>query len=175
MAGALVIGWGTGARWALVVAAAFVVQIGLVTQIRVFGVVPDTLVVLSVCAGLSGGPQRGAVVGFWLGILFDLPRPMHPLGISALAYLVVAALAGVAQAVVLQSGRLMSIVIVAACSVFGVLVFAVESAMFGGHAFANPQFGTILLTTALVGAVLARPGLRLAGWADGPDVRSVAK
>ena len=120
------------ARWSFVIVVAFVLQIALVTQVNVFGVMPDIMVVLAVCAGLSGGAQRGAVVGFWLGLAFDMPRTEHPLGLSALAYCLVAFVAGTAQVVVLQSGRLMSMAIVAAASFVGVLLFAVEGQFFGG-------------------------------------------
>lgn len=161
-------------RWAFVVIVAFVLQIGLVTQIHVFGVVPDILVVLAVCAGLSGGAQRGAIVGFWIGLLFDMPRS-HPLGLSALAYCLVAFVAGTAQVVILQSGRVMSMIIVATGSVLGVLLFAVEAQIFGQETLSNPHLVKILVVSVLVGAALSRPALRVAGWADGPETRSVAE
>ena len=163
------------ARWAVVIAAVFVLQIGLVSQIRIFGIIPDMMVVLAVCAGLTGGGQRGAVVGFWIGLLFDLPRTEHPLGLSALAYCLVAFIVGVAQVVVLQSGRVISMAIVAAGSVIGVLLFAIESQIFGGHSLTDPHLATKLLVAALVGAALSRLGLRVAGWADGPETRSAAE
>lgn len=163
------------ARWAAVIGGAFILQIGLVTQLRLFGVRPDILVVLAVCAGLSGGGQRGAVVGFWLGLAFDMMRVEYPLGLSSIAYLLVAFIAGTAQVVVLQSGRLMSMLIVAAGSVLGVLLFAVEQQFFGGDALTNSHLPQILLTTAVVGALTSRIGLRVAGWADGPETRSAAE
>lgn len=161
-------------RWTLVLILALVLQIGLVTQIHIFGVVPDIMLVLAVCAGLTGGPQRGAVVGFWAGLLFDLPRP-HALGLSALAYCLVAFAAGAAQVVVLQSGRLISMAIVAVGCALGVLLFAVEGQFFGEDTLGNDQLVTIVLVAALVGAATSRLGLRVAGWADGPESRSVAE
>jgi len=162
-------------RWAFVIVVVFILQIGLVSQIHVLGIIPDVMVVLAVCAGLSGGGQRGAVVGFWIGLLFDLPRTEHPLGLSALAYCLVAFVVGVAQVVVLRSGRAISMAIVAAGSVVGVLLFAVESQFFGGNALTNPDLVRILLVAAVVGALLSRIGLRVAGWADGPETRSAAE
>ena len=161
-------------RWAVVIVVAFILQIGLVTQVSVFGIVPDTLVVLAVCAGLSGGAQRGAVVGFWIGLTFDIMRP-GPLGLSALAYCLVAFVAGMAQVVVLASGRAMSLAIVAAASFLGVLLYAVEAQFFGGSTLSNPHLASILGVAAIVGAALSRIGLRVAGWADGPETRSAAE
>lgn len=162
------------ARWAAVIVVAFVLQIGLMPHIKVFGVVPDLMVVLAVCAGLSGGGQRGSVVGFWLGFLYDAPTA-HAWGLSALAYCLVAYAAGVAQEVVLQSGRLMSMLIVAAGSLLGVLLFAVGGQFFGEESLATPGLGGILLVAALTGALMSRIGLRVAGWADGPETRSAAE
>lgn len=162
-------------RWAFVIVVTFILQVGLMTQIRIFGVVPDLMVVLAVCAGLSGGNQRGAVAGFWIGLLFDMPRTEHPLGLSALVYCLVAFLAGTAQVVVLASGRLMSMAIVAAASLVGVLTFAVGAQIFGEHTLTNPRLGAILGVSALVGAATSRIGLRVAGWADGPETRSAAE
>ena len=149
-------------RWAFVIAVAFVLQVGLVAQFHPFGVIPDVMVVLAVCAGLSGGAQRGAVVGWWIGL-------------AALAYCLIAFAVGIAQVVVLQSGRTMSMLIVAAASALGVLLFAVESQFFGGDALTSTDLVRILLVTALVGALLSRLGLRVAGWADGPETRSAAE
>lgn len=163
------------ARWAFVIVVALILQVGLVSQLRIFGVIPDIMVVLAVCAGLTGGGPRGSVVGFWLGLAFDIPRTEHPLGLSALAYCLVAFIAGVAQVVVLQSGRLISMAIVAAGSMVGVLMFATESELFGGNGLTNPDLWRIVLVTGLVGAATSRIGLRVAGWADGPETRSAAE
>lgn len=163
------------ARWALVIVVVFVLQIGLVSQFRILGVIPDIMVVLAVCAGLSGGAQRGAVAGFWIGLVFDLPRTEHPLGLSALAYCLIAFVVGIAQVVVLQSGRVISMAIVAGGSVAGVLLFAVESQIFGGDALSNEHLLSILGCAAIVGAAISRIGLRVAGWADGPETRSAAE
>ena len=168
------IGVRVAARWSLVLGVAFVLQIGLVTQIHIFGVVPDIMLVLAVCSGLTGGPQRGAIVGFWAGVLFDLPRPV-PLGLSALAYCLIAFLAGVVQVVVLQSGRLMSMAIVAVACALGSLLFAVGGELFGAGTLGAPRLWPIVGVSALVGAATSRIGLRVAGWADGPETRSVAE
>lgn len=163
------------ARWAAVIVVVFVLQVGLLSQVRIFGIIPDAMVVLAVCAGLSGGGQRGAVVGFWIGLLYDMPRTEHPLGLSALAYCLVAFAVGIAQVVVLQSGRAISMAIVAGGSVAGVLLFAIESQIFGGDALTDPRLMRMFGVAALVGAALSRIGLRVAGWADGPETRSAAE
>ena len=59
--------FGLVARWALVLVTTLVLQAGLAGQMSIAGVVPDLMVTIAVCAGLAGGAQRGAVVGFWAG------------------------------------------------------------------------------------------------------------
>jgi rod shape-determining protein MreD len=150
-------------RWIVVLAVGIILQVGLMPYLQIYGVVPDVMVVIAVCAGLSGGPQRGAVIGFWAGFLYDLPRD-HPLGLTALAYCLVAFAAGAAQTVVLQSGRLISMAIVGVASALAALVFATE-----------PRLVPIIMMIGLFGTLTSRIGLRVTGWADGPESRSVAE
>jgi rod shape-determining protein MreD len=161
-------------RWTLVLVTTLVLQAGLMSQITIGGVVPDLMVTIAVCAGLTGGAQRGAIVGFWAGLLLDLARP-GPVGISALSMCLVAFAAGTVQVMVVQSGKLISMMLVAAASGLGVLVFAVGGEVFGGDTLTHPHLFTIVVVVALISGLLSRLGLRLAGWAEGPEHRSVAE
>ena len=46
-------------------------------DLRVAGVAPDLMVLLTICAGLTGGAEAGAWVGFWAGLLADLFLTCH--------------------------------------------------------------------------------------------------
>ena len=161
-------------RWGLVVSSAVVVQSAVTPHLALWGVVPNLMVILAVCAGLSGGAQRGAVVGFWVGLAFDVARPV-PLGLSALAYTIVAFGAGTVQVVLVQAGRVISMLLVSAASVFGVLLYAVIGEVFGTNSLSHPRLAAILVVESLVAGALSRVGLRVAVWSDGPDVRAVAE
>jgi rod shape-determining protein MreD len=161
-------------RWILVVLGAVVVQVGVAPLVRIAGVVPNVLVILAVCAGLSGGPQRGAVMGFWTGLAFDIARPV-PLGIGSLTFSLIAFAAGLIQVVVLQASRIVTAAIVAAGSALGVLAYAVLGEFFGTNALSTPRLWVIIVVHGGLGAALSRVGLAVAGWADGPDARSVAQ
>jgi len=161
-------------RWTLVVATTLVIQVAVMPSFTVFGVVPNLMVMLAACAGLSGGAQRGAVVGFWIGLAFDAPRPV-PLGVSALAFTFVAFGAGTFQVAVLQAGRAISMVLVGLSSAVGVLVYALVGEVFNQDSLAHPRLGAIVVVEAIVAAALSRVGLKVAGWADGPEVRAVAE
>lgn len=160
-------------RWSLVIVTAMSVQVGLLNQFTVFGVVCDVLLPISICAGLIGGAQRGAIVGFWSGLLFDLLRP-GPVGVSALSYCVVAFLAGLIQVALLQSSKLMSVLIVGVAASVGTLLFAISGTVFGANTLANPQLVRIVVVIGITSGIVSRLGLMLASWAEGPEARSVA-
>ncbi|MCE2531833.1 MAG: hypothetical protein J4F44_05060 [Acidimicrobiia bacterium] len=80
-------------RSALVLISVFVLQVGVLDGLRIFGRAPEPLLVLAAAGGLVGGPWRGLRFGFVAGLLYDLVAGT-PLGLAAFAYAVVAAAAG---------------------------------------------------------------------------------
>src|SRR4029450_9677936 len=78
----------TPLRGALVVVVALVAQIAIVADLRVVGAVGDLMLLVTVAAALTGGPDRGATYGFVCGLAFDLVLD-SPFGLSALTYAVV--------------------------------------------------------------------------------------
>jgi rod shape-determining protein MreD len=75
----------TGVRTALVLLGALVLQVSLLGRLPVFGVTAELMLLVAIAAGLTGGPERGAIVGFAAGLLYDVT--LHtPLGLSALVF-----------------------------------------------------------------------------------------
>ncbi len=163
------------ARWTTLLLAGVVLQAGVFSQFRILGVAPDIMVALAVSAGLMCGTNRGAVVGFCAGMLIDLPRLEVRLGASALAYCLAALVAGFAQSVVLQSGRSVSVALVAAGSVAGVMMMGAIAELFGMSVFSDPLLIRTWIVVGACSAVFARLTIRLAAWAEGPEHRSVAE
>ncbi len=87
----------------LVVAVLLETTIG--SDLRVAGVAPDLMVLLTICAGLTGGAEAGAWVGFWAGLMTDLFLTSTPLGLSALTYCLVGAGVGALRTAVLPDLR----------------------------------------------------------------------
>jgi rod shape-determining protein MreD len=83
-----------GLRVALLLVLALLVQTTFGDDLRVTGVAPDLMVLLTICAGLTGGAESGAWVGFWAGLLADLALTVTPLGLSALTYCLIGAAVG---------------------------------------------------------------------------------
>lgn len=156
-------------RWSVLVITALVVQVGVAPEFPVLGVVVNLMLLVAVGAGVVGGPERGAVVGFFCGLLLDLLRGSGALGLSALAYTLVGAAIGATMTQVLQVRRWSSMAIVAAGSATGTVMFAVEGQLFGERTLTNPRLWTIVTVGALLNGALSPIALRAARWAERRD------
>ena len=92
-------------RIALLVIFMAVVETTLGSDLRVLHVAPDLMVLLVICAGLTGGTEAGAWVGFWTGLLYDMFLTGTPIGLSALTYCLVGSAVGALRTSVLQERR----------------------------------------------------------------------
>ncbi|REJ34360.1 MAG: rod shape-determining protein MreD [Bacillota bacterium] len=77
----------------LVVLVLIALQMGAFGRLRLLGVYPEVLVVVACCVGLHRGPVAGAVFGFILGFLMDVPGG-HLVGLSGLGYAAAGLFAG---------------------------------------------------------------------------------
>ena len=160
-------------RWAVLVVTALILQVSIAASFPVGGIVVDLMLLLAVCAGMTGGPERGAVVGFWCGLLYDLARDGR-LGLSALAFTLVAYAIGSLLEAVLSVRRLMAMVIAALGMAAGELLYAVEGELFGEHTLTHPRLWAIVGVNAAIGGLLSPFVLRICRWAEGPEERSSA-
>jgi rod shape-determining protein MreD len=125
-------------RIAVLLVAVTVVQTALASDLRVAGVAPDLMVLVAVLAGLAGGSEAGAIVGFVSGLLMDMFLASTPLGLSALTYCVVGALVGAGRASVMPERSLVVPVTAMFATAAAVLMFV--------------AFGEILGQSQLLGA-----------------------
>ena len=77
----------------IVVMVAFVLQISVMPQFKLFGVQPDLILVVAIVVAVQDGPVEGAVVGFLGGMLQDIASP-QVMGVSALTKTLAAFAAG---------------------------------------------------------------------------------
>ena len=157
-------------RWAIIVSAAAVLQIGLAADISVAGVHPDLLLLVSICAGIVGGPGTGAGIGFTAGLLFDLFLPGR-FGVTALAYLLVGYASGVAGDSVARPNRWISVAMVALASAAGTLAYAVIGQMLGQRSMSDPRLAAIVGIVAVFNALLALTTLAVCRWAEPEPTR----
>jgi rod shape-determining protein MreD len=155
---------------------AVVLHTAVSPNLRVVGVAIDLLLLLSITAGIAGGPERGAAIGFTCGVLADCFL-QTPFGLSALAYALVGYGVGVFQTGVLHSSWWIPAITAAVASVAAVVIFVGLGVVVGQDQLLSTHLITVAGVLALLHAVLAPPVVRLMRWslAETASPRLVAR
>jgi rod shape-determining protein MreD len=156
-------------RSTLVILVALILQVTLVSDLRVAGAQADLMVLIGLAAGLTTGRERGAAYGFAAGLAYDLLLTT-PLGLSALTYALVGHLAGMAREAVLRSTWWIPVVTAAAGGGLGVILYVVFGTVVGQETRGLPLVA-IVLVVAAGNALLSPVALRVVGWAAGAGDR----
>ncbi len=144
---------------------ALLLQTSLLAQVRMFGVMPDFMLLVAVAGGITAGATRGAALGFASGMLIDLFLPT-PLGLSALVFTLVGYWVGVANTGVLRSAWYIPVLTAGGASVAGVTLYAMIGSVLGERMI-NGHLITIALVVGLSNAVLAPVAVKLVDWSLG--------
>ncbi|HEY6531539.1 MAG TPA: rod shape-determining protein MreD [Acidimicrobiales bacterium] len=155
----------TVVRYGLLIVTAAILQRGLFSQIHIDGAVPDALLVLAVAAGIVGGTERGATVGFFAGLALDL-MITTPFGLAAISYLAAGVVAGFLETAIVRSARWLTVVIASASAVVGVLVFSVGGTLLGRSDLLDSRLASVVVVVAVSTAILALPAVKACRWAD---------
>ena len=118
-------------RIALLLVGVTVVQTALAADLRVAGVAPDLMALIAILAGLAGGAEAGAVMGFFSGLLMDMFLASTPVGLSALTYCVIGAIVGAGRASVMPERSLVVPVIALFATASAVLMFVAFGEILG--------------------------------------------
>jgi rod shape-determining protein MreD len=146
-----------------------VLQSSLLSEMRLGVVRPDAMVLLPICAGMVGGSERGAVVGFFAGVLSDLFL-QTPMGLSALTYSVVGFAVGGLHTGVLRAAWWIGPVTAMVASGVSVLLFVLIGAVVGVANLIRPDLVLIVLGVAVINGPLSIAVTRLMNWAWPADV-----
>ena len=152
-------------RLPIMMIVALLLQTTVLNRLRLFGVMPDFMLLVAVAGGITAGPTRGAALGFSSGMLIDLFLPT-PLGLSALVFTLVGYGVGVANTGVLRSAWYIPVLTAGGASVAGVLLYAVAGSVLGERMI-NGHLATIALVVGVSNAVLAPVAVRLVDWSLG--------
>ena len=158
----------TGIKVPFVMVLVLLLQSSLLSEMRLGLVRPDAMVLLPIAAGLLGGSERGAVLGFFTGMVADLFL-QTPMGLSALTYSVVGFGVGAMHTGVLRAAWWIGPLIAAVASATSVVLFVLIGAVVGVAHLIRPDLGWIVLGIALVNAPLSIAVHRLMAWAWPPD------
>ena len=153
-------------RGALVVLLALVGQIAFVADLRLAGAVGDLMLLVTVAAALTGGPDRGATYGFAAGLAFDLVLD-SPFGLSPLTYAVVGYAVGLACTGFFRPSGWWSVVVAAVAAVMGSVVYTAVAHLIGTP-YPWGDVPTIALAVALWNAALVAPAMAVMRWVHGP-------
>jgi rod shape-determining protein MreD len=163
-----------GPRALLLLVAVLVLQLTVVLDIRVGGAHPDLVLGLAIGAGLAGGTERGALVGFFSGLAIDLFLPT-PFGLSALIGTGIGAGCGqLVAAGIDRSNPLFVPGVAALASAIGVIMFAVLGTVVGQPDMFTVSLGAAVGVVAVVNGALGYLLVRACNWAFGREVSSSA-
>jgi rod shape-determining protein MreD len=159
--------WTVLRRGALVIFVALILQTGVVSDLEAFSAVGDLMLIVALAAGVTGGPDRGATLGFAAGISYDLLLDT-PFGLSALVYALVGYAAGMAAVYVIQPRWWFRLVVAAVGSVAAVLLTVLVGRIVGLNYPADEVF-RIAAVESVWSVVLMLPACRVLQWVVGRD------
>lgn len=155
----------TFGKYALVIVTVAIVQLAVFNHLRFAGVRPETGLLLTIATALVAGPQRGAIVGFTIGLLTD-PMLSTPFGLTALVWCLVGLGAGLAEEMINAHSSVGLSLFVVGASAAGSVMFAVIGEVFGQGMLSGQNVGRIIGIVAACNGVLALPMLRIVQWAE---------
>jgi rod shape-determining protein MreD len=154
------------ARLFLVVLLALTLQTSLVSQLHTFGATGDIMLLLGIAAGIAGGAETGALVGFGAGLTFDLML-QSPFGLSALAYCLTGYVVGTFQGSVLRATWWIPMSSALIASALGTAVFALVGEVLGQESYVSLHLLAIIGVVSVLNAFLAPVAVRAMRWALG--------
>ena len=140
-------------RLLVVLLSATLAQATVCSEFRIGGVGVELMLLVTILAGIHGGPERGALVAFWAGLLYD-SITTAPLGLHALVF------PSVAMAVSSLERRMLRNTLAT-----DALAVAAVGEIFGQASFEPGALGERILVSALLTTAVAAPVNRVVAWA----------
>ena len=153
------------ARPAFVLFILLVLQTALFADLDFFGAKAEVVLLLPIAAGIAGGADRGAIVGFIAGLSLDLVVHGTPTGFFALGYTLTGYLVGMTQAGVLRAAWWIPVLTAFGGTVVGILVLTVVGNFIGLEVEFDRDLLTICAVAAITNAILVTPMMRVVRWA----------
>jgi rod shape-determining protein MreD len=138
---------------ALVVVAALLLQSTVFADLRLLGVRPELMYLITVSFALLEGPNEGAVVGFIGGLAQDFLLN-EPKGITALTLTLVGYAVGMSRQYIVSPSPLIPTIVVAIGTALGVGFYEVVSFLLGSFDQPATLGARVALLAALYNAVL---------------------
>jgi cell shape-determining protein MreD len=129
-------------------------QTTLFVEMRPFGVIIQVLLAFAASAGAVGGPERGAIVGFVVGLMFDLSIGT-PLGGSSLTMGTAGYIAGWCDVIRVETTWWLAAGFVALGAAVGEVGVPVVRRFIGEEDAFVPEMWTIIPVVTIAAAVLS--------------------
>lgn len=149
---------------------AVVLHTAVVPHFRVFGVAADMLVLVAVAAGVAGGPERGAAVGFVCGLLADCFL-QTPFGLSALVLTLVAWAVGGLQTRIVHAIWWIPMLMMGAGAAAAVVLYAILGAVMGESQLISTRLLVIAAVVGVIDGLLGPLVVRVMRWVFDVDPR----
>lgn len=160
----------TWMRLGVVFLLALLVQLTVFVDVRIAGVAPELLALLAVIAGFFVGPDRGPVIAFAAGLLWDVYLPT-PLGVSAITFAVVAFAVGSLNEGLFHDTRSQLMLVAGVASASTVIGYALLGSILGESGLIGAHMLVVAFVVGLINAVVAPLAAPLMAWALAGDVQ----
>ncbi len=160
------------ARPAFVLFVLLTLQTALFAPLDLFGARAEVVLLLPIAAGIAGGADRGAIVGFIAGLALDLVVHGTPAGFFALGYTLTGYAVGVTQAGVLRAAWWIPVLSAIGGSALGIVMLSVIGKFIGLEGLLDRHLLTVAAVVAVVNALLILPMMRVMRWALPVTTRS---
>jgi rod shape-determining protein MreD len=132
-------------------------------DVQVAGVIVQIVMAMSAAAGVAGGSERGAIVGFTLGVMYDLAEGT-PLGSTATAMTIAGIVGGLLALVAADPHWWLEAIFTALGTAAGVAMIPVLRAFIGESEPFQPELPLVVSVTAAAAAVMSPVLVPLARW-----------
>lgn len=136
-----------------VIVTAILLQSTVFSQLRLLGVRPELLYLVTILIALQEGPNEGAIVGFTCGLAQDMLLD-QPMGITALTLTLLGYAVGMARQYIVSPSPLVPTIVVAISTALGVAFYEIVTFLLGQFEAGFTYAFKVALLTALYNAVL---------------------
>jgi rod shape-determining protein MreD len=124
------------------------------SQMKLLGVKPELMYLVTILVAVLEGPQEGAVVGFAAGLAQDFMLP-GPKGLTALTLTLLGYTMGLARDYITSPSPLLPTILVAVGTTAGVIFYEIAGFLLGQLDVSLFEATKIALLTGVYGALLA--------------------
>ena len=159
----------------LVIVTALVLQSTVFSELRLFGVRPELLFLVTIVFALLGGASEGAIVGFASGMAQDFMLN-QPKGITALTLTLLGYAVGMTRPYIVSPSPLVPTAVVFLGTLAGTIFYVVVAYLLGAYGGTAAFAGRVAVLSAVYNAVLTPivyPLLRRV--TEGPRARRVVR